>query len=551
MLSKLSIQNYALIATTDFCPTEGLNIITGETGAGKSIMLGALGLLLGNRADTKVLLNPDEKCIVEGTFEIANYALKPVFEANDVDYEAVCIIRREINQSGKSRAFVNDTPVTLEVLRELGDYLMDIHSQHETLGLATSKFQFKLIDTFSNSFKLLDEFKKVFADWKNTEKELLELKNESLKLKQEQDYNEFLHKELKEAAFEDENEQEKLENDLKLLENAEEIKLKLVQISEALSNEELGALIQIKTSGTLLNQTTKFSAELSSLAERLESVRLELKDIANELETQQENIEHDPEKLVLTKSRLDLLYRLQTKHQVKSIAELIAIETELSAKLANTYQLDDKISALETQINTLQTETLAKGKVLSDNRKKHTKELQLQLKALLAEVGMPNSEVNIELNEVEPTTNGIDSVKLLFSANKGISAQEISKVASGGEFSRLMLCIKYILAEKSALPTIIFDEIDTGVSGEIALKVGKLMQKMAKGHQLITITHLPQMAAKGNTHFFVYKADEGNKTTSKIKQLNADERLVEIAQMIGGENPSAVALESAKELISG
>jgi DNA repair protein RecN (Recombination protein N) len=550
MLSKLSIKNYALIANTDFYPTDGLNIITGETGAGKSIMLGALGLLLGNRADTKVLLNPDEKCVVEGSFEIANYNLKAVFEANDLDYEHICVIRREINTAGKSRAFVNDTPVTLEVLRELGDFLMDIHSQHETLGLASSKFQLHLIDTFSNSFSLLENYKTIFDEWKNAEKQLAALIEQSQKLKQEQDYNEFLHKELAEAAFEDENEQEKLEADLKLLENAEDIKLKLVQITAALSNEEVGALSLLKASGGLLNQTSKFSKELENLAERMDSLRFELKDIADELDNQQEAIEHDPEKLVLTKTRLDLLYRLQTKHQVKTIAELMSIEAELSAKLKNTYRLEETIAEKESQIAKLSTDALAKGKLLSDNRKKHIATLESQLKALLAEVGMPNAEISIELATAEPNATGLDAIKLLFSANKGISPQEISKVASGGEFSRLMLCIKYVLAEKSALPTIIFDEIDTGVSGEIALKVGKLMQKMAKGHQLITITHLPQMASKGNTHFYVYKADDGNKTTSKIKQLNADERLTEIAQMIGGENPSQTAIESAKELMA-
>ncbi len=550
MLQHLIIKNYALIKHLEISPSSELNIITGETGAGKSIMLGAVGLMLGNRADTKVLLDENEKCVIEGTFNISGYDLKSFFEEADIDYESECIIRREISSAGKSRAFINDTPVNLDVLKKWGSSLVDVHSQHETLLLGNANFQISILDAFAGNKNLLAEYRTLFKEYKNIQAEYDEITSKAAEEKKQLDYNSYLLKELSEASLK-EGEQEEKEESLKVLENAEHIKSKLDVAYTILSGGTSQDLITLaQEARKQLDQISGLSTQYESLRERLQSALIELKDIAAELENENEKVEYNPQAIEKTQGRLSHLYTLQKKHQVQTVSELIIIQQALEKKMEFTMNLDDNIAALKKKLEVTYKELLGKGKKLSEARQKASAPIKNDLEALLKEVGMPNAAISVEIKEIEPTINGVDGVAILFSANKGIAPQELKNAASGGEFSRLMLCIKYIIADKTALPTIIFDEIDTGISGEVAIKVGKMMKQMSSSHQVISISHLPQIAAQGKAHYYVYKDNSSEKTISKMKLLSEEERVKEIAQMIGGSKPSETAIQSAKEMLA-
>jgi DNA repair protein RecN (Recombination protein N) len=548
MLQSLYIKNYALIQELTLNPTKGLNIITGETGAGKSIMLGAIGLLLGNRADSKVLFEQEEKCIIEGEFQIESYNLKSVFDNEELDYETLCTIRREISPQGKSRAFVNDTPVTLDVLKKLGEKLMDVHSQHETLLLGDSDFQTDILDIVSVGKNDLSNYAALFKSYKKLNKRIEDLDQQILNEKKELDYHSFLLKELQEAVLKS-GEQESLEEELIVLENAEEIKSKLSIVSGSFENEDVSILSLTEIALKSLDQVSSFSANLSSLKERLESVLIELKDINNEAFAESDSVEVNNERTEELRERLSLIFNLLQKHNARKVDELLEIQQELEEKVQKAGNLDEELASIKIEIQKVEKQLLSSGKVLSEKRKSVVAELEKQLVLLLNDLGMPNAVFQIKIEPCEPTVSGLDRITFLFSANKGIPAQELKNAASGGEFSRLMLCFKYILASKTNLPVIVFDEIDTGISGEIAIKVGKMLKQMANGHQIISISHLPQIAALGDAHYFVYKKDLSDRSVSSIRKLDKTERLHHLAVMIGGDNPSQTAVNSAKELM--
>lgn len=548
MLKSLLIKNYALIRHLEMEPSPGLNMITGETGAGKSIMLGAVGLLLGNRADTKVLYDEADKCVIEGLFDIQAYGLKEVFDEEELEFDQQCIIRREVSPSGKSRAFVNDSPVNLDFLKTLGSKLMDVHSQHETLLLGDNNFQLQMVDAFAQNQLLLQNYQEYYEAFRKVEKEFAQLSQEADDIRKESDYNHFLLNEFLEAQLE-EGEQERWEEELKKLENAEEIKLKLTESIHLLSTGEFAVNIGLHTANGLLGQLSKFSESYKTLKERLESSLIELKDIASELEAEAEMVEYDEEKIVETKERLSLIYQLQQKHRVLTVANLLQIQADLQQKANKFGNLDDDLKKLQKEMEEVKIKLQKAGSDLSTSRKKVFQRIESDLKNLIAELGMPDATLNFSHQTVAAQKSGMDDIRLLFSANKGIKPQELRSVASGGEFSRLMFAIKYLLADKTALPTIVFDEIDTGISGEIALKMVYMMRKMAQNHQVITISHLPQMAAKGEYHYFVYKDNTSDKAVSRIKLLSEAERIEEIAKMIGGNQPSATAFQTAKELL--
>jgi len=549
MLRNLHIENYALIQSLDLAPDKSMNIITGETGAGKSIMLGALGLLLGNRADTKVLLNNSNKCIIEGVFDIKPYNLQALFEEYEMDFEAECVIRREISPNGKSRAFVNDGLTNLDFLKALGIRLMDVHSQHETLLLGSNKFQLGIIDDYTQNAEVLSNYKVAFNDFQDKKRIHEELVNDSSELKKEADYNQFLFDELDKANF-TVDEQTTLEVEVKKLENAEEIKLKLNEALNYIDQAE----ISMNTVGYDLKNTiaqiASYSDNYGKLNERIESILIELKDLTAEIESEESAVDFDPERTEASQERLSLIYKLQQKHQVASIQDLLNILEGLSDKVLKVENLDEAIIASEKVINTAFDLVQTLGEQLSKIRLSSFNNFETDLIELLSDLGMPDASISIKHEIIEPIVSGIDNINILFSANKGVAPQSLKSAASGGEFSRLMFAIKYILADKTALPTIVFDEIDTGVSGEIAIQMAQMMEKMSTNHQVIAITHLPQIAAKGKAHYFVYKDNLLETTSSKIKRLDESERINEIAQMIGGKTPSLKSLESAKELMS-
>ncbi|PKV63360.1 DNA repair protein RecN [Pontibacter ramchanderi] len=558
MLIDLKIKNYALIEQLEMNPSPVLNIITGETGAGKSIMLGAIGLLLGNRADSKLLFNQEQKCVIEGVFDISQYNLKEVFVAEDLDFDVHCILRREISPSGKSRAFVNDTPVTLDVLRKIGENLMDIHSQHDTLQLGDTSFQLNILDIYAGNTSLdiyagnlsyLKDYNETYRKFKKLEGDYKKLTDQLAQAQKELDYNTFLLNELEEIGLQAD-EQEQLETELKELENAEDIKLKLTQAVQSLTESEFNITSALKDTVQLIGQLASFSPKYEELRTRTESCMIELNDVAGELEDAERRTEADPARTTEVQERLNTIYTLQRKHQVQTIDELLAIQRELEGKVGSVLNLDNALSSTEKAMKEAEQKMLEKAAVLSERRKASFGKFEQELYVLLAELGMPNARIVIQHKAAAPTATGTDEISILFSANKGAQPQSLVKAASGGEFSRLMLSIKYMLADKTALPTIVFDEIDTGISGEVAVKVGKMMQQMAQKHQIIAISHLPQIAAQGNSHYFVYKHDTEDRTISRIKKLSEKERVDEIAHMIAGANPSASAYKSAKELLS-
>ncbi len=550
MLASLSISNFALIDKLGIDFSDGFSTITGETGAGKSILLGALGLVLGKRADLTSLKNKEEKCVIEAHFQIANYNLQAFFESNDLDYENETIIRREILPSGKSRAFINDSPVNLQELQDLSLFLIDIHSQHQTQELSEEIFQFQIIDSVADNLESINHYSAILSTYKKDKSQLVTLNTKLQTLLKEQDYNTFLLDELLAAKFKVD-EQEELEQVYKQLNNVEFIKENLDK-SLALANEDqFGILQNLKEIKIALQKTISFSVEYQSLFDRINSVTIEFDDIITELSQHTENLVHDPESLELVNQKLQNIYNLQKKHQVKSIAELLDIQNDLDNKVVSVVELEFEINKLTVKIEnaTSELDTLALN--IRNNRLQAVPVLSEKLIFILEQLGMPNVRFNMELKETDHYfLNGKDELQFLFSANKGSDFGLLKKVASGGELSRIMLAVKAILAQYSSLPTIIFDEIDTGVSGEIANKMAAIMKDMSTKMQVFSITHLPQIAAKGKTHYKVFKSIQGNTTISELKLLTFEERIVEIAEMLSGKDISDSALNHAKALLN-
>src|SRR5690554_1957138 len=548
MLKNLTISNYALIESLEMNPSAALNMITGETGAGKSIMLGAVGLLLGNRADTKALLDETKKCIIEGLFSIDSYGLEPFFEAEDLDFDRQCIIRKEILPSGKSRAFINDTPVRLEVLKILGKSLVDIHSQHDNLLLGAADYQLSLIDAFAESRLEMAAYSNKFKQYQKTKRAFDKLSKEAFELRKEADYNQFQLDELSAIKLVA-GEQQELEEQQEILDNAEEIKAKINEALLQLNAEQFGAMTVLGQIGQSVNQLSRYGQTFMELKERFASAVIELNDISASLEDEDSKLEVDFEKLDRIRERLSRIYQLQQKHGVDSVEALMGIEADLADKAFQIGNLDDELAKLKHEAEAEWQELLELGAILSKKRAASFKQFSSHISGLLAQLGMENAVIDVLQVDTEPAASGIDEIEIIFSANKGIKPQPIRQVASGGEFSRLMFAIKFIMADKMALPTLIFDEIDTGISGEVAFKMVGMMQEIAKKHQVICISHLPQVAAKGEKHYFVYKDNSSERTISKIKLLSTSERETEIAKMIAGSNPSATAFESARELL--
>lgn len=548
MLQTISIQNFALIDELHISLDSELNIITGETGAGKSIILGALGLMMGNRADVNSLLDSNKKCIVEGEFDVSKLNLEKVFKENDLEYDNQCIIRREISPAGKSRAFINDTPVTLDILKSISSRLVDVHSQHDSILLGSSAYQLDMIDAFAGNEEEVFVYKQAFLIYKKAKSALEKLKSEAATAQKDFDYNSFLLEELEMANIK---EGEKLasEQELNILENAEEVKLRLAALNAIFNHPEQSVLELLREAGLQLNPISSVAKEYADLKTRISSVLIELSDIADEVEQKETDLELDENRIVELKERLDLIFRLMQKHGVQSEEELFVKHKELSEKVADVLDFDAKLKKMNTQVELAEKEVILIAQSLSNKRKGVVKGLNKKVETLLKELGIGNADFKIHFEDKNLDETGKDEVSFLFSANKGIVPQPLKKVASGGEFSRLMLVLKYYLAEKKSLPTIIFDEIDTGISGEVAIKMGALLRKMADLMQVAAITHLHQIAGKGTSHFFVYKKDSAERTFSNIRKLSTDERVIEIAKMIGGQNPSDSAIQSALEVL--
>ena len=549
-MSSISINNYALINHLHIDFSSGLSIITGETGAGKSILLGALGLVLGNRADLSALKDSSKKCVVEAKLAIGTYALQSFFENADLDYEQDTIIRREILPSGKSRAFVNDTPVTLSVLNALKVKLMDVHSQHQTSELSDVNFQFTMIDALSKNQTKIGSYKRGLKQLNTLKKELLQIEETQREANQQYDYNLHLFEEL-EAANLVANEQETLEVSLDKLNNVEEIQLHLSAALSLTISDEIGIQNLLSSVASNLQKVAPFSKEYEAIATRFSSLKIELDDLVGELENANELLEFNPNEAEKINDRLQLIYNLQKKHYVNSISDLISIQTTLSEKLLQKENAEENIAAKNKEIEAISEKLDKVALSISDARIKTVPKLKKSLEHLLSELGMENARFSIQISPSQNYfTNGKDELKFLFSANKGGNFGELKKVASGGELSRIMLSVKKILSEHTQLPTIIFDEIDTGVSGEISNKIAQIMQQMSQHMQVITITHLPQIAAKGAHHYKVFKSDVNGKTTTNLKQLSLEERIIEIAEMLSGKEISDSALTHAKELLN-
>ena len=550
MITSLSIENFALIEKLDINFSNGFSIITGETGAGKSILLGALGLVLGKRADLTSLKNKEDKCIVEANFSIRKYDLKSFFESNDLDYEDETIIRREILPSGKSRAFINDSPVNLQQLQDLSFYLIDIHSQHQTLELSGEEFQFKIIDSIAKNQDLVSEFQSILKKYRSV-KSLLEIKKSNLSsILKEKDYNEFLFNELASATLKV-RDLEELEKTYEALNNVEFIKENLDKLLILANEDEFGLQKNLKEFKSILQKNSQFSQDFQSLLDRTNSIAIEFDDIVKELNRTSDLVFNDPENLELINQKLQVIYNLQKKHQVLTVEELLAIQSELESKVVSVTTLEQEISGFETTIIDLEKHLDNIALIISKNRSEAIPKLSEQLITILGQLGMPNVRFKIEI--IPSNTyhlNGKDTLQFLFSANKGTDFGLLKKVASGGEMSRIMLAVKSILSQYSKLPTIIFDEIDTGVSGEIANKMGEIMREMSATMQVFAITHLPQIAAKGSSHYKVYKKVLGESTVSELSLLNSDERIIEIAEMLSGKNISDSAMNHAKALLN-
>lgn len=549
MLSRLSIQNYAIIDELEISFSGQLNIITGETGAGKSIIMGALGLILGDRADSSSLLNKDKKSIVEGVFVVKNKKDIHLFlTENDFDVLEELTVRREISPAGKSRAFINDTPVTLSQLNELSHLLVDLHQQFDTLELGETGFQRQVLDALAGNASLLEEYQQIFYHWQQVKKETEVLKEQKSQFDKEADYNRFQYHELEEAGFK-ENELEDIDTELKMLNNAEGIKAALDKTYYDLKESETPLVQQLKL---LLNQLSVYSSfhhDLPALISRLQSAQIELQDIAGDVDQISSHINYDPQRIEQLSERLSLGYRLQKKHGVNSTAELIAIKNQLEEKLQAVLHIDDAIQQKEKEAAMLMEQAKLFAGKISDARRKQVKPLEEKVNKLLVQVGMPNAKLKVEIANTELNNTGTDSIAFLFDANRSGQFLPVGKVASGGELSRLMLCIKSLVARSVDLPTLIFDEIDTGISGEAARQVGIIMKELSAQRQVICITHQPQIAGKADAHYFVYKEIVNDSVKTNIRLLTTEERIITIAKMLSGEKPTAAAIENAKEMV--
>jgi len=548
MIRNLKIRNYALIEELDITFVPGFITITGETGAGKSILMGALSLILGNRADTLVLKNREKKCIVEGEFAV-DEKIKGFFIRNDLDYDQDTLIRREILPGGKSRAFINDTPVNLHVLRQLGEQLVDIHSQHQNLQLNDHLYQLEVVDYIGENMKAAAEYREVFNSYSIMRKRLEKLKSDYSGMRGDLDYMQFQYNELKNAGLKAD-EQAALDEEAAQLEHAEEIKLALHGAFEALSAEGQ-ALERVRDAHMEIRKISGFFGPAADLEQRLDSLQIELKDISAEIQISSERIEHNPERLQEVRERLDLFYSLMQKHRVNDLAGLIAIREELDERIGELDISDEKILEMEGEAESLLSRVHELADELHATRVKAGEYIEKEVVSQLRQLRMPNATFRVEIRKTDhPDQNGMDEVRFLFSANKNSSLEEISRVASGGEISRLMLCIKSLLSAYKGLPTLIFDEIDSGVSGDIAEKVGGIMKRMSGGRQVIAITHLPQVASQGIEHFMVYKEDKDDTTVTRIRQLAPDERIIEIAKLLSGKEITDAAMSNARELLA-
>ena len=549
MLQRLSINNYALIQQLELPFGKGLNIITGETGSGKSIMIEALELILGERADSKSLFDKEKKCVIEGEFNLKGYELENFFIENEIDFDEVTILRREISVQGKSRAFINDTPVTLQQLKELGVSLVDIHSQHQTLEINKSVNRFDLLDTFADAKTELKNYQESFVEYKSIVTQLEKMLETEKKSKIDLDYFQFQYAELEEAKLK-EGEDESVEKELELLTNSEEIKTGFQRAISILDDQQSGVVNNLKEVKFILQKLSKYSSETEKLSLRVESSLIEVKDILSEIEILDENVFHDQKRIELLSDRLNLINNLLFKHRVKTSVELISLRDELGNKISSITSLDETIENLTKDKDLAYKKVIESGNKLRDKRKSVCGKLEKEIKSILADLAMPHAEMKIQLSESgEPLQNGLDHIEFLFQANKGGELREISKVASGGEFSRLMLAIKSITSKLKSLPTIIFDEIDTGVSGDVANKMGDIMRGMGKSMQVFSITHLPQVAVKGNSQYKVFKTVSKNITSTQVNKLTEHDRIEEIAKMLSGDKLSEAALANAKELL--
>jgi DNA repair protein RecN (Recombination protein N) len=550
MLISLSIQNYALIRDLSVDFSEGFSIITGETGAGKSILLGGLSLVLGKRADTGLVYDKARKCVVEARFEVGRYGLRPLFEAEDLDYDDELIIRREILPNGKSRAFVNDTPTNLNVLSQLSERIIDIHSQHETLQLADSEYQFSIVDAIAGNEDLLREYARKLNDLKELKREWDEIRAKEAQSLKDYDYNNFIFQEFVDAALA-EGEQEELETTFEKLAHAEEIKTSLAEICAMAQREPYGLDEILNQVRSHLARISRFSESYGRLAERWESLSIEARDLISEIESENEDLEHDPGELQAVEQRLQLIYSLQKKHGVSSVAELLELSREYREKLDEVEGSSGRRVEVEGRIIELEKELKALAGTLHENRSSALPEFISKMEEVLAELEMKNTRLRIDLAKTEDLLrNGMSELQFLISSDRGATFEAMRRIASGGEMSRLMLAVKYILSGYAALPAIVFDEIDSGVSGEVSNRIADLMLKMSRSMQVISITHLPQVAAKGTRHYLVYKTDRDDAVSSNIKLLNPDERLVHLAEMLGGSKVTESALAHARQLLS-
>ena len=550
MLRSLYIQNYALIEKLDISFGAGFSVITGETGAGKSIILGAIGLLLGQRAEVKAIRQGASKCVIEARFDISAYGMEPFFEDNELEYEEECILRREVYASGKSRAFINDTPASLVQMKELGEQLIDVHSQHQNLLLNKEGFQLNVLDILSHNDEKLSAYQSLYREWKRAQQELADLIARAEQNKADEDYIRFQLEQLEEANL-SAGEQEELEQETDVLSHAEEIKAGLFRVGQLLTSDEGGLLAGLKESLNTMLGLQKVYSPATELAERLESTYIELKDVSQEVSSQEEDVEFNPDRLEEVNDRLNLIYTLQQKHRVTTVEELLALAEEYAAKLAAITSYDERIGELTTLCDTLYNKVRKQAAVLTKARTGAAREVEKQMASRLVPLGMPNVRFQVEMGiRKEPGVHGEDTVNFLFSANKNGSLQNISSVASGGEIARVMLSIKAMIAGAVKLPTIVFDEIDTGVSGEIADRMADIMQEMGEqDRQVISITHLPQIAARGCAHYKVYKQDNETETNSHIRRLADEERVEEIAHMLSGATLTEAALNNAKALL--
>ena len=550
MLLKLSIKNYILIHDLEIDFSDGFSVITGETGAGKSILLGALSLTLGQRADSGVLLDKSRKCILEGMFMIKGYGLESFFTSQELDYEDTMILRREINQGGKSRAFINDTPVNLNILKDLGDKLVNVHSQNSITTLNDSGFQLAVIDSYAGIESEVTSYRALYDHFLDLSKQLALLADQEAKVSGEMDYFRFLLDELNMARLKP-GELPEIEVDLEFLTHAEEIKSSLYQAVHLISGSDENILAQLSEAGHTIRDVEKYKPELKNLSERLSSNYIDLKDISKELSTIEEQVFVDPARIELLSQRLDLLYRLMKKHQATTIEQLIGTKDDIEQKVADDAGMEEQIENLQREVSHRENDLIVLARTISLKRQQILQPFENEVIGILSKLGIPMARFKIELSHTDSISrDGVDKVRFLFTANKGIELKEISSAASGGELSRIMLAIKSMISQKNLLPTIIFDEIDNGVSGEVAGKVGSILKRMGEYMQVVAITHLPQIAARGDRHYWVYKSENNQTTYTHIKQLDENERLGEIAKMLSNETVTDSAILTAQELLN-